>query len=330
MTNTLIRTSQIENLEIEINTLSYKTLWAYWNWSDWDVIISAWTTTLTRDMYYNNLTITSPWILNPNGFRVYVYWTFSWNRTVIQNGNNGTNWVSNAGGGWGWAGWAWATALNAWSLNCTIWWVNGGGWSATSASWAPWAAGINSNPTYITASWAAGWAGWFWWGSSGGWAAWAAWTSTRGVLYNTYPNLIQLLHPASNSTLPTTTQYKISWGSGGGGGGGDPFANPWAGGGGSGSSGWMIWISAFIFNFTWTLTAIGWNGWNGWNWNWGGGGGGGGWTGWILYLISSTFTSIWTQILTAWTGWTGWTTLNAAPWAPWAAWNAWTLIQITL
>ena len=41
------------------------------NGSDGNVTISG-TVTLTRDMYYNDLTIPSSTTLNPNGYRVFV------------------------------------------------------------------------------------------------------------------------------------------------------------------------------------------------------------------------------------------------------------------
>jgi hypothetical protein len=40
--------------------------------SDGDVTINSGTTTLTRDMYYHNLTLSGTGILNNGGFTIYV------------------------------------------------------------------------------------------------------------------------------------------------------------------------------------------------------------------------------------------------------------------
>lgn len=60
--------------------------------SDGDVTISA-DTSLSSDMFYNNLTINTTKTLNPNGFRIFVKGTLTINGTgkIARNGNNGTN-----------------------------------------------------------------------------------------------------------------------------------------------------------------------------------------------------------------------------------------------
>lgn len=62
---------------------------------DGDVTISA-DTTLTKDMYYNNLTINSTKVLNPNGYRIFVKETLTNNGIIRSNGGNGGN--GNGGG----------------------------------------------------------------------------------------------------------------------------------------------------------------------------------------------------------------------------------------
>ena len=57
--------------------------------SDGDVTITT-TVTLTRDMFYNNLTVNSPGILDPNGYKIYVRGTLSGNGTIRSNGNAGS------------------------------------------------------------------------------------------------------------------------------------------------------------------------------------------------------------------------------------------------
>lgn len=60
--------------------------------SDGDVTISAGTTTLTRDMYYNNLTIQTGGILDNGGYRISVkiLLTFQGTAKISSNGGNGT------------------------------------------------------------------------------------------------------------------------------------------------------------------------------------------------------------------------------------------------
>jgi hypothetical protein len=66
--------------------------------SDGDVTIAA-NTTLTRDMFYNNLTINSGVTLNTANYRIFVKGTLTNNGTIACNGNNGNNGVSSAGSG---------------------------------------------------------------------------------------------------------------------------------------------------------------------------------------------------------------------------------------
>lgn len=68
--------------------------------SDGDVVITGGTTTLTRDMFYNNLTITGTGILRTAGFRVFVNQTFTIDAggVVHNNGNAGPPTSDGAGG----------------------------------------------------------------------------------------------------------------------------------------------------------------------------------------------------------------------------------------
>lgn len=63
----------------------------YGDGSDGDVTITGGTTTPTRDMYYNNLTITGTGVLHPAGFRVFVKGTLTGQASSIIeiNGNDG-------------------------------------------------------------------------------------------------------------------------------------------------------------------------------------------------------------------------------------------------
>lgn len=64
---------------------------------DGDVTISS-NTNLTRDMYYNNLTINSGITLNPNGYRIFVKETLTNNGEIQRNGNTGEDGSSDGGG----------------------------------------------------------------------------------------------------------------------------------------------------------------------------------------------------------------------------------------
>lgn len=64
--------------------------------SDGDVTINA-DTTLTRDMYYNSLTINPTFTLKTGGFRIFVRGTLTNNGTIDRSGNNGGNGGNGAG-----------------------------------------------------------------------------------------------------------------------------------------------------------------------------------------------------------------------------------------
>lgn len=57
--------------------------------SDGDVVISA-DTTISRDMFYNNLTINATKSLNAGGFRIFVKGVLTINGKIHRNGNDGT------------------------------------------------------------------------------------------------------------------------------------------------------------------------------------------------------------------------------------------------
>ena len=109
-----------------------KSIFQFWDGSDGDVTISS-NTTLTRDMYYNNLTVNSTFRLSTAWFRVYVKGTLTNNGFISDNGNNAS----------GIAGWAWTT----------YWWAWPTGVSSSPAAW------ITATQHYISK----GWQGWDWW-----------------------------------------------------------------------------------------------------------------------------------------------------------------------
>ena len=81
--------------------------------SDGDVTISS-NTTLTRDMYYKNLTINTSFILSPAGYRIFVQNILTNNGTIRNNGTVGTIGSNGSGGvaGGGGAGGAGGTGNN--------------------------------------------------------------------------------------------------------------------------------------------------------------------------------------------------------------------------
>lgn len=298
-------------------------LW-FGDWSDWNVTITT-TVTLTRDMYYNNLTITSPGVLIPAWYRFFVKWTLAGNGKIQRNGNAWSPWVLTVG-------WAGAVALNQWTLNAELW-----AW----AGWNSWATGVvgtagtASNPSYTIID------GVSWWSSNGANSAawWIGWVSTRWVLYNTAYNPLRALYsiiwPASYSAQ---TQYKWASSSGWGWGAWNWWGTNWSGGGGwGGGNWWLIRAGINIINWTGTWEAIWWvwwagqNGYNNGSWNgwWWGGWGGGNWG--VVVVIYSTLTSFWTETYTAWSWWVWWTALwwwSAG--STWTTWNTWVAIKIAV
>lgn len=294
---------------------------------DGDVTINSGTTTLTRDMYYNNLTLTSPWVLNPNGYRVFVKWTFSGTGTVSRTGNAGsagTIWLMWSAG----AAWAWWAALNAWSLGMELVWAAWWAWwyaPAVDQVWVAWVAWTATNPSMTNISSVAWWA---WWAANAisWWAWWAAAAATRWALYN-YVSNPATLHQATATYAALAYKWMPSWGWGWGG-----WADytsgtaSWGWGGWAGSSWWFIYIWATTWNFTWTVTAVWWAGWAGWAWlnnapSWW-------WWGWawgnwgILFRAYRTLSGDCTKTLTWWAGWAAWAW--AAWWSTWTAGTAWT------
>ncbi len=304
-------------------TSMFSALWVpttavFWDGSDWDVTISA-DTTLTRDMYYNNLTINTTKKLYPNGYRIYVKGTLLNNGTISQNWNNGVNgsWASSL-----LAGSAWWAAVNAWTLNAWVAWGNG--WNCVNVyGWGTyvWPTVPSTKIlTYSNNNWANGW-------TSSSSQTWTWWTSIRWILYNKLYDFNTMLFLMSWMASYAPVQYKVAasaswWG----------WTNinssnvysmwTW---GWWGSSGWLIWIAANTYNNAWVVTATWWNGWTAINttysaWGWGG------WHWWIVFLVYKTLTALWTNTLT-------WGTWGVASWA-WATNGSngsdWSVIQITV
>lgn len=313
------------------------------NGQDGDVTIAAWTTTLTRDMFYNNLILQTGAILEAAWFIVFVAWTLTQQGTgLIRNnggagGNGGTGWNgSNGVNGAAGSAWAAGAAAPGGTLPASLAWVIGwAGWAGGTTSGsngATWTNGIAATNALgsngVTGSLAGGGggaaqsAG----GTGGAYGSLATVTASKSKIadYNSARNFACFLSG-------TLTQFWNNAGNasawGGGGGGGNNNGTGWdgrgGGGGGGGGSGWNGWnvvvfAKTVITASNTLLQAIGGNGGNGWlGWNWGGGstqfgvgwGGGGskwlGGNGGVVVLVYKTLTSgtIVTDVI-AGTAWT--------------------------
>jgi hypothetical protein len=323
------------------------------NGQDWDVVIAAGTTTLTRDMFYDDLTLQTGAILESAWFIIFVAGILTQQGTgYIRNnwgngGNGGAGWngANGVNGAAGTAGAAWAVAPGG-TLPASLAWVAGGaGGAGSSITGSNGAAGTNgraatnalgSNGISGTlvgggggAGSAAGWSG-------GAYGTLGSITASKSKIadYNSARNFACFLSG-------TFTQFWNNGGNAGaGGGGGGSWNNNGAGGdgrwggggggGGSGGNGWFVVVFAksIVTASNKLLEAIGGNGGNGWLWGNGwvgtpsGGGGGGskwaGWNGWLVVLCYKTLTtgSIVTNVIAGTPGTNG----LGGTWV-WGGWN---------
>lgn len=296
--------------------------------NDGDVTISAGTTTLSRDMYYNNLTIQTGGILNPTGYRVFVKGTLTFEGTgkIARNGNaggnggNGTNGSAGAGGAGGAAGTAGA-ALAAGNLaggNAGT--AGAAGSSGTDGGATPGGGGGNasapSNVTSgvgtagVTGTGASGAGGSGFNGVSGGAAAngiVAGGTVTNPLMMPRTVELAIMMHYFSNTTFAYMNgSAGAAGGSGGGGGAGGNQGAGTAGGGGGGGGGGaggcggivVVAANTIVGGYATCIQALGGaagNGGNGGNGSashagsGGGGGGGNGGTGGVVAFVYHTY-----------------------------------------
>jgi len=201
----------------------------YGDGSDGDVTISA-TTTLTRDMYYNNLTVTSSISLITGGFRIFVKKNLelSTSTFISHNGGNATAadppviGTPAASGSLPWAAAAGAISTGAGSAGgtCTKCLGGTGGAGGSGTSGAGGAAGPTSGTIYNTV------------------------TSTLFAAFFLF------------ATMPSVTGFQVSSGAGSGAGDSGNSRNGGAGGGAAG----FIWISAKTILNNGTIQAKGGNG----------------------------------------------------------------------
>lgn len=246
--------------------------------SDGNVTISSGITILTRDMFYNNLTISGTGQISVQNQRIFVLGTLDLSTAPVfaidGSGNNGGN-----GGNGGAAGGAGATV--AVGTNITGRAGSAGGAGGSVAAGAQGGAGSGGNS--IT-------------GQTGGASgAGGAGASTAGGALRAAPSVTDFpMRDITTWFLPQTgsgAQIFVGGSGPGGGGGGGDLINSGGGGGGGGSSGQTVYISAKIIktgsgSLASTITSWGGAGGNGGSptvGNTGGGGGGGGGSGgWIV------------------------------------------------
>lgn len=298
--------------------------------SDGDVVISS-NTSLTRDMYYDDLTINNGITLSTKGYRIFVKGTLNceWTGKIASNGWAGgagaigvNTGVAPAGGTAGGADYTGATLPTP-----KVWVVGGAGGGVAGNGTTGTAVTLNETMTSAVAGWAGGA------GSSGspgtGWAAGSAGSNPvmRPRTYQSAYNLYDLI----NSTI---TRHEIApTGGSGGGGSGNGWNNMWGGGGGSGSTGGFISIFANIITNL-NVEALGGAGGAGGATNIAPTGGGGWWAGgngWFILIFYSTKTTV-TATVTGGAGGAGWVATAPATNSGVAgtAGNAWVVLQIQI
>jgi len=238
---------------------------------DGNVTISGGTTTLTRDMYYDTLTITSTGVIIPAGWFIFCKTACINNGIIRMNGGNGANGVAGVGGAGGVAtpvtGPSYAGTNGSAGGNTN---TNGG--SSTSSNTLFGGQGGNGGNSDT---------------KTGG-------TFTAGQQYLNAATIIGNI--GFFTLLPVSTQQGVLVGGGdpGSGGGGGAGGSVGAGGGGGGPGGW-IFIIAKSVSGSGTFEATGGIGGNGQAATAGGGGGGGG--GGVVYILSSSNSISASQVL---------------------------------
>lgn len=290
------------NRKINWNSFIPKVYW--WNWSDWDLVISSWTTTLNMtaswnstwfvEKNYNNLTISWTALLN--------FWNLqsNWNIAYIKVKWDFTMswWTINANAMW----WLWWSGSNSSWNNGARWklfdfpvftdFANAWLWGSTVSNWGAWVYLFPSIFEKNVFAWAWWWEGRegadlsmsYWWDWGRGW-----WVLILEVWWN------------FNFTWWVISANWWNWANGWG----DNSASWWGGWWG----GWCIVVfwKKLISN-TWSILVNWWNGGNG------------------MWGTSNSYTSgrggWWGGSLSAW--WNGWS--PAQDWAnsqtDWVAWTS--------
>lgn len=260
--------------------------------SDGDVSLNSGTTTLARTMFYNNLTLNSTAIVNPNGFKIYVKGALSLNTTssIKFNGFNGNNASTTTGGSA--VGGPTGVETGSGGTGGT-----GGSGNGASSNGQP-----GNSPSTIVGLGGNGGAG----GNGGNTSVGSGGIATSGGVVTLRPE-----RTISGDFHASSAAFKGggAGGAGGAAGGSGLLANG-GGGGSGGTGGGIIIIFCKSFNNTSSvgITANGGNGGNGdigTGTNRGGGGGAGSGGGGYIHLITQKVIALGTLTVTGGTGGTG-------------------------
>lgn len=266
--------------------------------SDGDVTISA-NTTLTRDMYYNNLTISAGYTLNTAGFKVFVKDTYDCENGayVTANGNDGADGGDGVGSGVGGAAGAGGTATEGTTKNIA---GGAGGRGANEGESGGGTSELDSD-NGVNATMCIGGDGGD--GGNGG----NGWVYTGGVAGDGGV-ATQFKSQLKQATEAISLLKDINSGAGAAGGGGGAYYSA-GGGGGGGASGVPVIICAKNIIHNGEIQSKGGDGGDGGDASTtqtgGGGGGGAGGHGGIIILIYSTKTGSGTTDVSGGTGGTG-------------------------
>lgn len=281
--------------------------------SDGDVTISSGTTTLTRDMYYNNLTVNGTGTLVTAGYRVFVKGTTTADTSgggggIQHKGGNGGNGGNASGGTGGTAGSAGTIANGVLLGQARNGKAGGAGANSANANGSNGTAGDSSTFNLNANAGSAGGKG----GNSataGGGTAGSAGANTSAIEMKPR-DVISAVAPFVFTSATAIQRANVTAGSGSGGGGGSWASTGGGGGGGSGATGGYVFLATRILSIT-GIGAINANGGNGGNGGAGvsplsgGGGGGGGGNGGVAVVAYFTKTGTGTITATAGTGGTG-------------------------
>lgn len=261
-------------------------------------------TTLSSDMFYQNLTIQSGVTVNTNGWRIFATGTVQVLGTVANNGGNGGAGVNGAGSATPGAGGTASPSTQGFTVGFGVGACTGAGGSGTGTGGN---GSVSSNFLGIGGNGGAGGAGSAGSNAGGG-------SGGTPVLLSSLNNLHDLNRAVSMlANATTSTQIYVGGGNcgggGGGGGGGVGGGNAGGGGGGGGGTGGgVIFIAgnSVIVGASGVIQANGGNAGVGAGNNVGGagcgGGGGGGGGGLIFILYANTFTNSGTIQASAGTG----------------------------
>lgn len=274
----------------------------YGNGSDGAVTISS-PTTLTRDMYYTNLTVNDT--LTTNGWRIFVNGTLSGNGTIkYPDGNAGTAGSSGTGG----TGGAGGTAFTSGMFRNVAGAAGGnGGTSGTGTGSNGTATTTQKSYGPIATSLSGGNGGSIGAPSGGTGSAGSSTQLLGGRIYSSEG----LIAGVDYDYVNTTFNRVVGGAQAGGGGGGATSVGlnvTTGGGGGGGASGGIVFIMANIVSGTFTIRAVGGAGGAGSATPFatgGAGGGGAGGNGGVAILIYGTSTWSGSYVLTGGTGGAG-------------------------